>query len=197
MSSLALLVLRLVVGGLLAGHGAQKLFGWAGGSGIEGTAKFMRVLGLRPEERWAFLAGASEFLGGALTFLGLLNPLGPIFGLGAMATATLTAHKGKPIWVTAGGAELPVTNMAVLAALLLAGPGKVSLDAIFSTRVPWWFSFLALTGVGAGVALATGPEPPQLSASEPPRKASEARGAPAKAPVKSGNGTAEKIEVTG
>ena len=153
MTGPALLVLRLVIGGLVAGHGAQKLFGFSGGPGPEGTARFMRMLGLRPGERWAFLAGASELLGGSLTALGLLNPLGPILVLGPMATATLTAHRGKPIWVTAGGAELPITNMAVAVALILAGPGSVSLDALFGARVPWWFSFLALVGVGAGVKL--------------------------------------------
>jgi putative oxidoreductase len=164
MTSLALFVLRSVVGALLAGHGAQKLFGWSGGGGLEGTAKVMRMLGLRPEEQWAFMAGASEFVGGVLTFLGLLNPVGPILGLGAMATATLTAHKDKPIWATKGGPELPVTNMAVLVALLLAGPGRLSLDAMFGTKVPWWFSSLALVGAGAGVAMATAPGPVALPA---------------------------------
>jgi putative oxidoreductase len=164
MTSSALFVLRAVVGTLLAGHGAQKLFGWSGGGGPEGTAKVMRMLGLRPEEQWAFLAGASEFVGGALTLIGLLNPVGPILGLGAMATATLTAHKDKPIWATKGGAELPITNMAVLVALLLAGPGALSLDAIFGTRVPWWFSTLALAGAGAGVAMATARHPVALPA---------------------------------
>lgn len=191
MTSFALLILRSVVGALLAGHGAQKLFGWSGGGGPEGTAKFMKMLGLRPEEKWAFMAGASELLGGALTLLGLLNPLGPILGLGAMATATLTAHKGKPIWGTKGGAELPVTNMAVLVALLLAGPGKLSLDVIFGTKVPWWFSALALAGAGAGVALATGPEPLALPAPQPkgqaPREAAAASG---------DNGKAERVEAT-
>jgi putative oxidoreductase len=195
MTSLALLVLRLVVGGLLAGHGAQKLFGFAGGAGPHGTAQFMRMLGLRPEERWAFMAGASEFLGGTLTFLGLLSPLGPIFGLGAMATASLTAHKGKPIWVTAGGAELPLTNIAVLLALLLTGPGRLSLDTVFGTKVPWWFSFLSLAGVAAGVALATGPEAIALPAPQTARTA--AAGTPAKVPVKNADGVPEKkVEAT-
>ena len=195
MTSFALLILRSAVGALLAGHGAQKLFGWSGGGGPAGTAKLMRMLGLRPEEQWAFVAGASEFFGGALTLLGLLNPLGPILGLGAMATATLTAHKGKPIWSTKGGAELPVTNMAVLVALLLAGPGKLSLDAIFGTKVPWWFATLALASVGAGVALATGPEPLALPAPET-RKMSEAPRAAPTLKAGSDNGKAEEVEAT-
>jgi putative oxidoreductase len=169
MTSIALFVIRAVVGGLLAGHGAQKLFGWFGGGGPEGTAMMLTALKVRPPERWAIVGGASEFVGGILTALGLLNPLGPFLAIGAMATATLTAHKDKPIWGTKGGAELPVTNIAALLAVALAGPGMVSLDAIFGTRVPWWFSFLALAGVGGGVALAIRPAPLALPA--PDRRA--------------------------
>jgi putative oxidoreductase len=164
MTSIAFFVLRLAVGGLLAGHGAQKLFGFDNGPGLEGTEKMMAHLGLRPTDRWALLAGVSEFLGGVLTTVGLLNPLGPIVAIGSMATASVTAHKDKPIWGTAGGAELPVTNIAALSALVLAGPGKLSLDAIFGTKVPWWFSFLALAGVGYGVAMAAPPRPIALPA---------------------------------
>jgi putative oxidoreductase len=188
MTSLGLLVLRLVVGGLLAGHGAQKLFGFSGGPGPEGTAKFMSMLGLKPEERWAYLAGASEFLGGSLIALGLLNPLGPIMILGPMATATITAHRGKPIWVTAGGAELPITNMAVAAALILGGPGRLSLDALFGTRVPWWFSFLALAGVGAGVMLSEDAAQRKETAAAPAR-------AKVAAPATSGKGQASEAKV--
>ena len=169
MTSLALLVLRVTVGGLLAGHGAQKLFGWFEGPGPEGATMFMASLKLQPARRWAFLAGISEFLGGSLAFLGLLNPVGPFLAIGSMATASLTAHAGKPIWSTKGGAELPVTNIAALAAIALAGPGWMSLDAIFRTRVPWWFSFLVLTAVGAGVAAALEPEAIPLPAPTPER----------------------------
>ena len=164
MTSLALFLLRVAVGGLLAGHGAQKLFGWFEGPGPEGASTFMASLKLKPAREWAFVAGISEFAGGGLTLLGLLNPIGPLLAIGSMTTATLTAHRGKPIWNTKGGAELPVVNMAALAAVVLAGPGLMSLDSIFRTRVPWWFSFLTLSAVGAGVAAAVGPEPIALPA---------------------------------
>ena len=157
MTSLAFLLVRLTVGALIAGHGAQKLFGIFGGAGPAGITQTMEKLGVQPARPWAYAAGVSEFAGGLFTALGLLNPLGPITAIAPMAVATLTAHKGKPIWAKKGGAELPVTNIAVLAALVLAGPGRLSLDALFGVKIPWWFSFLALIGTGAGIAVATTP----------------------------------------
>ena len=81
------------------------------------------------------LAGLSEFGGGVLTLLGFLNPIGPIGVIGSMAMATITAHGGKPIWVTEGGAELPVTNIAAATALVVNGPGKWSLDRALGIRL--------------------------------------------------------------
>ncbi len=147
MSNLAAFILRLVVGGLMAGHGAQKLFGSFGGPGLEGTSGFMEMLGLKPGRYWAWLAALSEFGGGALTLLGFLNPLGPIGIIGSMAMATTTAHGGKPIWVTEGGAELPVTNIAAATALMLSGPGKWSLDNAFGVRLPRFLAPLGLVVV--------------------------------------------------
>jgi putative oxidoreductase len=139
-----LLILRVTVGGLLAGHGGQKLFGWFGGPGFEGTAGWLETLNLRPGRRWAVLAGGSEFLGGVLTLLGFINPLGPVFGIAAMLTATVKVHLGRPVWVTAGGAELPIVNMAVLSALAITGPGRISLDHLLGIRIPRWFGFATL-----------------------------------------------------
>jgi putative oxidoreductase len=147
MGNLAAVILRAGLGGLLAGHGAQKLFGSFNGPGLEGTSGFMEMLGLRPGRPWAILAGVSEFGGGVLTVLGLLNPLGPIGVIGSMAMATATAHRGKPIWVTEGGAELPVTNIAASTALILSGPGKYSLDRALGIRLPAWIAPLGLTVV--------------------------------------------------
>ncbi len=154
MTSVALLILRATVGGLLAGHGAQKLFGSFGGHGVEGTAGWLESMNLKPGRQWAFMAGLSEFGGGVLTAIGALNPLGPIMALGAMLTATIKVHAGRPIWVTEGGAELPVTNMAAQAALILAGPGKLSFDGLLGIRVPRWFGLVALVATLASVAAA-------------------------------------------
>ena len=155
MKDLGLLTLRVAAGGLLAGHGAQKLFGSFGGYGLEGTAGWLESMGLKPGRRWAMLAGASELGGGLLTALGLGGPIGPIMTMGAMGMATTTAHRGKPIWVSAGGAELPATNMAVATALTLTGPGAISLDKLFRVHVPWWMTGLTLLATASGVAIGT------------------------------------------
>ena len=169
MSDLALLVLRVVTGGLLAGHGAQKLFGWFGGYGLQGTAGWLESIGLKPGKVWAGLAGLGEFGGGTLMLLGLGGPLGSILAISAMMMATLKVHAGKPIWASSGGAELPVANIATSTALLLTGPGSYSLDRLFGIRVPAWLS--VLTGLGAAASIVVGlmmePEPaPDVA--EPP-----------------------------
>jgi putative oxidoreductase len=167
--NLAALVLRVVLGGLMTGHGAQKLFGWWGGYGLEGTSAWLESMGLRPGRPWAVLAGGSEFAGGVLSLLGLLNPLGSLGVIGAMATATRKAHWGKPVWVTEGGPELPVTNMSIATALMLAGPGKYSFDRALGIRLPRWIALLGLVVVAITVALAAKMEPPAQEGAEQAR----------------------------
>ena len=152
MRDLGLLAMRLTTGGLMAGHGAQKLFGWFGGYGPEGTGGWLESLGLKPGKQWALVAGASEFGSGVLTALGLFSPLGPVGMLAPMAIASRTAHRDKPIWVTEGGAELPVLNMAVGTGLALTGPGRYSLDRMLGIRVSPVLGLVAAAGVAAGVA---------------------------------------------
>lgn len=147
----ATLALRLTAGGLLAGHGAQKLFGTFNGPGFEGTAGWFESMGIKPGQQWAMLAGASEFGGGMLTALGLFFPVGPIATMGAMAVGTRTVHKGKPIWVTEGGPELPITNMSIALALTLLGPGRHSLDRILGIHMPKGISIAVAGAVAAGV----------------------------------------------
>lgn len=148
----AVLALRLTAGGLLAGHGAQKLFGSFGGPGLEGTTGMVESMGFKPGEQWALMGGVSEFGGGLLTALGLFHPIGPIATVGAMGVAVRHAHWGKPIWVTEGGAELPVTNIAIAAALSLVNPGRYSLDRMLGLRVPTSLTVMAAAAVALGFA---------------------------------------------
>jgi len=140
------MIVRLVQGSLMAGHGAQKLFGSFGGPGLEGTSGFMEMLGMRPGRPWAYLAGLSEFGGGMLTALGLLKPLGPLGIIGSMSMATRKVHWDKPIWVTQGGAELPVLNIAISTALMIREPDRYSLDRVLGIRLPRWIGPVGLVG---------------------------------------------------
>ena len=155
-------MMRLTTGGLMAGHGAQKLFGAFGGHGVEGTAGWLESLGLKPGKQWALAAGLGEFGGGVLTALGLATPVGLLGIAGSMGMAIAKAHWGKPIWVTAGGAELPVMNLAAATAVALAGPGRYSLDAALGLRVPRWLTLggLALTVAAVAIGAASQPEAP-------------------------------------
>lgn len=173
MKDLALLTLRLVSGGLLAGHGAQKLFGWFGGHGLTGTRQMMNSLGVQPADGWAWAAGGSEFAGGVLTALGLFWPLGPTTVAAPMTIATGTVHWGKPIWATQGGAELPVTNLAVAAALAALGPGSLSLDRLLRIRLRRSLVLVAAAGTACGVGwVLTGqPRPGPSARPAPPAEA--------------------------
>lgn len=151
MKDLGLLMMRVVTGGLLAGHGAQKLFGWYGGPGVEGTTGMMEQMGMRPGRFWAHMAGGAEFFGGLFSALGFMHPLGPILTLGPMGVAIRKVHWGKPIWVTSGGAELPVINVAAATTLLVAGPGIFSLDTIFRSRLSWKMFFMTVAGLAVGL----------------------------------------------
>ena len=170
-NELAPMIVRVVQGSLMVGHGAQKLFGSFGGPGLEGTSGFMEMLGMRPGRPWAYLAGLSEFGGGVLTALGLLYPLGPLGVIGSMSMATRKAHWDKPIWVTEGGAELPVLNIAISTALMIREPDGYSLDRLLGIRLPAWVGPVGLVGIILTVLYA------ELEAEETPEQEDEQEGA--------------------
>jgi putative oxidoreductase len=107
-------ILRIIVGVLFMGHGAQKLFGKFGGGGLEGTGQMFESLGLRPGRRNAAAAGAAELGGGALVASGALMPLGAAALSGTMITAIRHVHFAKGPWASQGGYEY---NLVILAAL--------------------------------------------------------------------------------
>jgi putative oxidoreductase len=152
---LGLFIIHVTVGALLAGHGAQKLFGWFGGHGIGGTGGFMESLSMRPGRHMAIAAGSSEFFGGILLALGLMTPLAAVLIGSTMVVASVTAHAGKGPWATNGGWELPLTYAAVAIGLAFNGAGQWSLDNAIGWNVAgfWWgFGAVVLSilgGIGA------------------------------------------------
>ena len=151
MNDTALLAARLTVGGYLAGHGAQKLFGVLGGHGLTGTGAFFDKLGLKPGRQLAAVAGGTELAGGALTAVGLADPLGPVAVASTMAVAAVT-HRGKGPFSATGGPELAVTNLAAALALAGTGPGRWSLDRLIGLRLPSPLVGLTLAGGAAATA---------------------------------------------
>ncbi|MGH2403478.1 MAG: DoxX family protein, partial [bacterium] len=162
---LALFILRIVVGILLVGHGGQKLFGWFKGPGLDGFTGWLASIGFRPARIWASIAGICEFGGGLLFALGLLSPLGSLAIAASMITAIAKVHWPK-IWVTEGGIELPLTNLVVVLAVGIAGPGAISVDAMSGTELPGWLATLGVIAVLAGwiLALVTSASRPQQGA---------------------------------
>jgi putative oxidoreductase len=152
---LFILVTRLLLGGLFFGHGAQKLFGWFGGYGLDGTGGFFESLGLRPGRQHAMAAGAAEAGGGALLALGLATPAASAAITGVMATAIRTVHQPNGPWVTENGWEYPAVIIATVLAIAETGPGSLSLDAALGTEhsgTGWALAALA-AGVGGSAVL--------------------------------------------
>jgi putative oxidoreductase len=148
---LGTLAIRGVVGPLFIGHGTQKLFGWFGGHGLEGTAGFFEQgLGLRPGKRHATAAGTAEALGGLLLTLGALTPIAASMITGAMVTAIRKVHASKGPWVSEGGYEYNASIIAMMLAIAESGPGRPSVDAAMFPRMKGtgW----AVLAVGAGAA---------------------------------------------
>lgn len=147
--SLGLFALRVVGGLLFVGHGAQKLFGVAGGAGPVGTARFFEKAGLRPGRLHAYAAGCAEFGGGLLLALGLLTPLGSALLIAVMTAAILSVHLSKGLWNTGGGFEYNLVLAAVAFALAAVGPGAWSLDSALS--IDWAGSGWALAALAVGL----------------------------------------------
>ncbi len=145
-------ILRAVIGLLFVGHGLQKLKGWFGGYGLEGTGQFFESIGLRPGKRHALAAGITETGGGALLALGLLTPFAAAGLTGTMVTAVKTVHLPNGPWVANGGWEYNAVLAAALFAIAESGPGPLSLDHALGTKLSGPFVALAQLAAGAGGA---------------------------------------------
>lgn len=123
-----LTVLRIVAGLTFAAHGAQKLFGWFGGYGLEGVGQWMESIGLAPGYLMALMAGSAEFFGGLALILGLLvRPAAAMLAV-TMLVAIVTVHLANGFFMSNNGYEFALALLAISIALVIEGAGKVSLD---------------------------------------------------------------------
>ena len=153
--STGMLILRVIVGLVMAAHGAQKLFGWFGGYGLTGTGEFMVQLGFKQGRLFATAAALSEFGGGLLVALGFLGPVGPALIISVMFVAAVTVHWKNGLFATANGIELPLLFGATAVAIALIGPGRYSLDAVLGIT-PLWTQTVSWIAIGAGLLGAVG-----------------------------------------
>lgn len=134
---LAFLIARVLVGLLMAAHGAQKLFGWFGGHGLEGTGQFFGQLGFHPARLFATAASLGELASGLLIAVGLFGPVGPALTLAVMVVAAISVHWRNGLFATTNGIELPLLYSIAAIRFALTGPGRYSLDTTLGLQWAW------------------------------------------------------------
>ncbi|EKO3677428.1 DoxX family protein [Vibrio metschnikovii] len=134
-SGYSTLALRIPIGIIFMAHGAQKLFGWFGGYGLEGTGQWMASIGLGPGMLMAFLAGSGEFFGGLAILLGILTrPAAAVLSV-TMLVAIFAVHFEHGLFMSNGGYEFALALLAASVSLMMSGSGKLSIDQIISQRL--------------------------------------------------------------
>lgn len=147
--SVGLLIARLIVGLVMAAHGAQKLFGWFGGYGLHKTGEFFVQLGFKPGRTFAAFASIGEMTSGLLVALGFLGPVGPALMISVMIVAMITVHWENGLFATTNGIEVPLLYVAAGLALALTGYGRYSLDVLLGIADLWTPTIIAIAlGVG-------------------------------------------------
>jgi putative oxidoreductase len=177
--ALGRLLLRVTIGGTFFVHGTQKLFGWFGGYGPDGTGQFFESLGLRPGRRNAVAAGATETGGGILVALGLATPLAAAGLSAVMITALRTAVWNEGIKPATGEHEVLLAVGAL--ALTETGPGAPSLDSALGLErsgPAWTLAALAAGAAGSAMAISMGQRQPAAPAAAEPAGAPAAPEAP-------------------
>ena len=132
-AQLGSLALRLPVGIIFMAHGAQKLFGWFGGYGLEGTGQWMASIGLEPGYLMALLAGSGEFFGGLAILLGLLTRPAAVALAFTMVVAIFTVHIGNGLFMSNNGYEFGLALLSASVALVALGGGSWSLDRVLAS----------------------------------------------------------------
>ncbi len=147
---LAFLFARVLIGLLIAAHGAQKLFGWFGGHGLRATGEFFGQLGFQPAWLFATAAAISELAGGLLIALGLFGPLGPAIVLGVMVVAAISVHWRNGLFAATNGIELPLLYSIAAVRFALTGPGRYSFDAVLGLQWTWSSTLIGIA-IAAGI----------------------------------------------
>jgi putative oxidoreductase len=152
-----LFLLRVTVGLTLAAHGAQKLFGWFGGYGLQGTGKGLEGLGFHPGRRHALMAGLVETGGGLLFSLGLFTPAAAAAVFAVMVVAAVSAHVKQGFFVMNGGYEYNLVLAVSALAVAFTGPGALSVDALVGSTLSggfWGMAAFAAGLIGGAAQLA-------------------------------------------
>ena len=122
------LPLRLIAGIIFSAHGAQKLFAWFGGYGLDGTGQWMDSIGLSPGYLMALMAGSAEFFGGLFLIAGfLMRPTSFVLAI-TMVVAIFTVHIDNGLFMSNNGYEFGLSLLAITIALFIQGGGKYSTD---------------------------------------------------------------------
>ncbi|WP_137168437.1 DoxX family protein [Salinimonas lutimaris] len=127
--------LRVPVGIILAAHGAQKLFGWFGGYGLEGTGQWMESIGLAPGLIMALLAGSAEFFGGLALIAGLATRPAALVTAFTMVIAIFSVHIGNGLFMSNNGYEFALALLAATVTLTIQGAGSYSADALLADKL--------------------------------------------------------------
>jgi putative oxidoreductase len=126
---------RIGTGIIFAAHGSQKLFGWFGGYGLEGTAGWLESIGLGPGILMATLAGSAEFFGGLLLIIGLLVRPAALVLAATMVVAIVTVHLENGLFMANNGYEFGLALLAISVALVIRGAGSLSVDRVLQSKL--------------------------------------------------------------